>query len=91
MEKQTKLLSLVAIAFALSACATIDEDRYASLACKDMTALMAMDNLSAMSRPSDYLYEMAEDRDQRGVDVNWLSQDEKRRAELRASFRNKCK
>ncbi len=78
----------------LGACETINEDRFASVACNDLKQLMAAENLAALSQtPETGLYRTRNDRENRDA-LNVLDmsdKDRKRQAELRAAYRNNCK
>lgn len=78
----------------LAACETIDEERFASVPCKDLKQLVATDNLVSLSRPQDTgLFQAAKLRDNRDIDniFETKSDDQKRNAELRAAYRNNCR
>lgn len=94
MKTCFKLAAIAALIAGLSACETIDEERYANVACKDLKQLVSADGLKALSQSQDTgLYGLANERDNRRAD-NVLSvgdADRKRLAELRAAYRNNCK
>lgn len=77
----------------LSGCETIDEERYAGVACQDIKQLMATQNLSTLSQPEDYFGVAENDkRTREGRNLfERLESDKKTAAELRAAYRNNCR
>ena len=94
MKTLFELSSMALLIAGLAACATIDEERFASVPCKDLKQLVATAHLVALSQPQDTgLYQVANDRDNREIDnIFDVTEDEKKRqAELRAAYRNNCR
>ena len=79
----------------LTACQTIDEERFANVECKDLKQLVATENLASLSQPEGSgMYRTANDRENRDRLFNIfdeLDDDTKRNAELRAAYRNNCR
>ena len=94
MKALFKIASCAALITGLSACETIDEARYASVECKDLKQLMASENLASLSAPTATgLYRTSDDRENNDL-LNVLDlsdKDKKRRAEMRAAYRNNCR
>lgn len=94
MKMTLKLCASVLLLMGLSACETIDEERFANIACNDLKQLVATENLAALSTPDVIgLYRTSEDRENRdALNIFDLSdKDRKRQAELRAAYRNNCR
>ena len=93
MKTYFKMSLLALITTGLSACETIDEERYASIACKDLKQLVATENLSSLSAPQDSgligLFEEEESRKAANI-FDLSDKDRRRQAELRAAYRNNC-
>lgn len=93
MKTVLKLTYVCVLLTGLTACQTIDEDRYANLACNDLKQLVTTDNLAALTQPkADGLYATSVERDSRQNRnlFSGLDNDKRRQAELRAAFRNNC-
>lgn len=94
MKMTLKLCASVLLLTGLSACETIDEERFANIACNDLKQLVATENLAALSTPDvSGLYRTSEDRENRDArNIFDLSDnDRKHQAELRAAYRNNCR
>ena len=94
MKTLFELSSMALLIAGLSACVTIDEERFANVPCKDLKQLVATDHLVALSQPQDTgLYQVANDRDNQEIDniFDFTEEEKKRQAELRAAYRNNCR
>lgn len=94
MKSLSKIMCISLFAIGIGACETIDEDRYASVACNDLKQLVAAENLATLGQtPITGLYRSRNDRENRDAMsvLDMSDKDKKRQAELRAAYRNNCK
>jgi hypothetical protein len=86
------LAVLCAAALGLSACLTLDDERFADVPCQDLKKLIAQDNLRALASAPDFKFRNLRDVDRKDKQIFAnLSEEEQHSAELRAAYKNMCR
>lgn len=91
MEKLAKNIGFALCVLSLSACQTIDEERFAALPCDDIKQLVAQDNFASLSQSRDFFTQTRDEYNNTdAIDLFSFDKDTQYSAELRAAFRNHC-